>query len=196
MPRRALMLMDFQKAICGPGGAIGGRSGASGQVAERGILDRAAEALRRARATGDLVVHVRLAFDPAGLRRVNRSDAFVAFEKRGLLADGSPDADFCEQVAPLPEELVVTKGGVSAFAGTGLEQRLLAQGVSHLLLGGVVTNFVVESTARQAADSGFEVDVIEDLCAGHSEELHRFAIERTLPLFARISRLDEIYPPG
>ncbi len=89
---------------------------------------------------------------------------------------------------------MVTKTCVSPFVGTGLDDILRAHRVERLLLGGVATNFVVESAARHAGDSGYAVDVVEDLCAAHSEDLHRFAIERTLPTFARVISLRDAYP--
>jgi nicotinamidase-related amidase len=50
----------------------------------------------------------------------------------------------------------------------------------------VVTNLVVESTARAADDAGFAVTVLEDLCAAPNPEWHRFSIETMLPLFATV----------
>jgi len=192
---RAMMLMDFQIAVCGAGGAIGARSGASAHAAERGLLPRVATALARCRQTNDLIVHVRVGFDDVGVRRTNRSAAFDAFEASGALALGSDGAKFCREAEPAPGELVVTKACVSPFIGTGLDDLLRAHGISSLVMGGVATNFVVESAARHAGDSGYHVQVMEDLCASHGEELHRFAIERTLPVFADLVRLDDIYPP-
>jgi nicotinamidase-related amidase len=192
--RRALLLCDLQVAVCGPGGALGASSGAAAQTAERGVLPRVAQVLERARRSDDLIVHARLAFDAEGLRRVNRSPAFAAFEERGVLAEGSPGVEFCPEAASAPGELVVTKGGISPFAGTGLDERLRRASVDTLLVAGVATNFVVESAARHAGDAGYAVAVVEDLCAAHTAELHRFAIDKTLPLFATITDSASAYP--
>ena len=108
-----------------------------------------------------------------------------------MLLEGSADAEFCEQVRPIEGETVINKGCVNPFIGTSLQQRLNTLGASHLYLGGVATNFVVESAARHAGDSGFHVTVLEDLCAAYNEEMHRFAIEKTLPLFAEIGTADD-----
>lgn len=194
MSRRALLLCDLQVAVCGPGGALGGPSGAAEQTTVRGLLPRVAQVLERARRTNDLIVHARLAFDAKGLRRVNRSPEFAAFEERGVLAEGTPGVAFCPEAAPAPGELVVTKGGISPFAGTGLDERLRRSGVDTLLIGGVATTFVVESAARHAGDAGYAAAVVEDLCAAHTAELHRFAIEQTLPLFATITDSASAYP--
>jgi nicotinamidase-related amidase len=97
---------------------------------------------------------------------------------------GSPEAAFIEAMAPLESEPIVTKGGIDAFVGTPLHEMLRGIGVRHLVLGGVATNLVVESTARHAADLGFAVTVLEDLCASFKPELHAFAIDEIFPLFS------------
>jgi len=192
---RALLLMDYQIAVCSAGGEIGARSGASNHTAERGVLGRVATALQRSRQTNDLIVHVRVGFDDEGIRRTNRSAAFDAFEAGGALALSAQGARFCPEAEPVAGELVVTKSCVSPFIGTGLDDLLRAHGVSTVAMGGVATNFVVESAARHAGDSGYRVQVVEDLCASHSEDLHRFAVERILPVFGEVVRLDDIYLP-
>jgi biuret amidohydrolase len=182
----ALLAMDFQVAICGPDGKLGSASGLSRQTQERGVLPRLAECLRAARAAGVPVLHARVAFDPAYTRRTNRSARFAGMEKNRLLLAGSADAEFVPEAAPVDGEAVADKGCVNPFIGTTLEQRLHVLGVRELYLAGVATNFVVESAARHAGDSGFEVTVLEDLCAAYDKESHDWAITRTLPLFAAI----------
>jgi nicotinamidase-related amidase len=60
------------------------------------------------------------------------------------------------------------------------------------VIGGVVTNLVVESTARAADDAGLAITVLEDVCAAPNPEWHDFAIRNTLPLFAQISSTDAL----
>ena len=58
---------------------------------------------------------------------------------------------------------------------------LRANGVETLVLMGVWTNFVVESTARTGADSSYRVVVVTDGCASDTEAHHRFFIDVILP---------------
>jgi nicotinamidase-related amidase len=182
----ALLAMDVQFAVCGPDGRIGTGSGLSRQTAERGVLPRLAHTLQVARAAGVPVLHARVAFDEAYTRRTNRSARFAGMEKNRLLLEGSDDAAFVPEAEPAPGEVVVTKGCVNPFIGTGLAERLVVAGVTRLYLAGVATNFVVESAARHAGDSGFQVSVLEDVCASYDQEMHDFAVRRTLPTFAEI----------
>jgi len=190
--RAALLLMDYQIAICGPHGKLGTASGLSAHTAERNVLPRVASVLTTARRHGLPVLHVRVAFDEAYLRRTNRSARFAGMEENGLLRAGDPDAEFVSEAAPADGEAVFDKGCVNPFIGTGLEQRLTTLGVRELYLGGVATNFVVESAARHAGDSGYGATVLEDLCASYSQEMHDFAITRTLPTFAAIGSSDTL----
>lgn len=187
MGQAALLLMDYQVAICGAQGRLGTSSGLSVHAHERGVLARVAESLAGARSEGLPVLHARVLFDAAYTRRTNRSARFAAFEKNQLLMEGAADAEFVPEAAPIHGETVVNKGCVNPFIGTGLQQRLVTLGVTDLYLGGVATNFVVESAARHAGDSGFHVTVLEDLCAAYDQKMHDFAITNTLPLFAEIS---------
>lgn len=181
----ALVLMDLQHGICR--GELGRSSGLADQVAARGVLANAAKALTAARAAGMTVVHVRVAFGPGYVDRLNRSGRFARYEQHGLLADGTPDADLCAEVAPAAGELVVTKGCVDPFIGTPLLAHLLGRGVRTIFMGGVATHMVVESAARHACDLGFDVTVLTDLCAAHEDGLHAHAVDVTLPAFATVT---------
>ncbi|MGR3759938.1 isochorismatase family protein [Roseobacteraceae bacterium NS-SX3] len=63
---------------------------------------------------------------------------------------------------PQKGEAVFWKTGSSGFVGTGLEDHLREAGISRLVIAGGVAAFCVNSTARSAANLGFEVLVAED----------------------------------
>ena len=190
MSQPVLMLMDYQEAICRTDGAIG-RAGTGGEVARRGVLGKAARVLAAFRAHGAPVIHVRVAFDAEYHKMTSASDRFQGMRRAGMLQEHDPDSHICGEVAPTDEELVVTKGCVNPFVGTNLAQKLNAIPHTELVLGGVATNHVVESTARFAADSGHRVVILEDLCASFTRELHEFAVEKILPSYARVTTSTE-----
>jgi nicotinamidase-related amidase len=59
-------------------------------------------------------------------------------------------------------------------------------------LAGVATNFVVESTAREGSDLGYEVLVVRDCCTANSEEAHEAALNTSLPFLATFTDSDEV----
>lgn len=77
---------------------------------------------------------------------------------------GQPGHDFKPETAPLPGETVIGKVHHSAFAGTGLEERLKSAGQTTVFVCGVITNNSVEATVRHANNLGFNVYLIEDAC--------------------------------
>ena len=87
---------------------------------------------------------------------------------------------------------MVTKRGVSAFMASDLEPILKNRRIGTLLLAGVATNFVVEGTAREASDRGYNVVVVADCCASMSQEAHDAALSVALPFLATISGSEEV----
>jgi nicotinamidase-related amidase len=55
------------------------------------------------------------------------------------------------------------------------------------VLGGISTNMGVESTARSAAEHGYELVIAEDLCSAVNADLHAFSFKHILPRLARIT---------
>ena len=90
-------------------------------------------------------------------------------------------------VAPRHDELVLNKTSVDPFTTTRLAQHLRILDVNTLIILGVWTNFVVESTARTAADLGYRVIVVGDACGSNSGENHEFAMANSLPMFATVT---------
>lgn len=186
MGSQVLMLMDYQVGICGEGGLLGSRSGLAAHTAQRNVLEKAGKTLAAARERGIPVVHVGVAFDEMFQNRTNRTAGFERFETNRWMLQGSPEAEFNPEVRPIEGEHVVFKGCVNPFIGTNLSEILIQLGVTNLYIAGTATNYVVESTARHAGDSGYSVTILEDLCASYNDEMHRYAIEKILPLFATI----------
>ena len=62
-------------------------------------------------------------------------------------------------------------GEACGFASTGLDGTLRNLGIETLVIGGVVTNRCVETTARDATDRGYRVILVDDGTAAFSQEL-------------------------
>ena len=169
----ALVLIDLQQGIVS-------RSVAPHASAD--VVGRAAELARVCRRHGALVVFVRVAFERELRDRLAPpADAPVP---AGTLA---PDfADLVPELAVGPGDVVVTKRQWGAFYGTDLDLQLRRRGIRTLLLGGISTNFGVESTARDAYERAFHLVFIEDCMASFSAESHRFPVEHIFPRIGRV----------
>ena len=75
---------------------------------------------------------------------------------------------------------------VGAFASTGIDSLLRGMGVDHLAITGISTNMCVESTAREAADRGYRVTLVEDACATTHRDLHDATMRNFSRLFGRV----------
>jgi nicotinamidase-related amidase len=82
-----------------------------------------------------------------------------------------PWARIVEPLTPRPGEIVVNKTTYSAFTSTGLDGMLRNLRIETLVIGGVVTNRCVETTAREATDRGYQVIVLDDATATYSPEV-------------------------
>jgi nicotinamidase-related amidase len=141
----ALIVVDVQRAFENPG--WGPRNNPEAEV-------RIAEALEGWRRRGAPVFHVRHA--SAG--------------PEGWFAPGSPAFEFKDEAAPLDGEPVITKDVNSAFIGTDLEARLRADGIRAVALVGLTTDHCCSTTARMAANLGFETWVLGDAMATFDRE--------------------------
>jgi nicotinamidase-related amidase len=79
---------------------------------------------------------------------------------------GSPDYEILPQVAPRPDELIVDKNASGAFSSSAIDFYLRSLGLQTLVVTGVSTFACVDGTARDAADRGYNVILVEDACAG------------------------------
>ena len=105
---------------------------------------------------------------------------------------GTPGFDVCPELTPAPTELVIDKNATSAFTASALDLYLRNLGVQNLVITGTSTNHCVDNTARDAADRGLNVMLVDDACADGSVEGH-CATMRTFPRhFGVVRRADEI----
>jgi len=173
----ALVLIDLQQGVL----AMPVVPHAAATVYERSI-----RLAQRFRTAGSPVVQVRVSFSP-DLRDVPQA----LVDKPSNYAALPPGWD--QFPAPLPpSDLVITKRHWGAFYGTELDLQLRRRGVRTIVLAGIATNIGVESTARSAAEHGYDLVIPEDLCACVSAESHAFSFQHVLPRLARVTTAEAI----
>ncbi len=105
---------------------------------------------------------------------------------------GSKTHEILSEIKPLYNELVINKSTFDAFISTDLNNYLKELSIEFLVFCGVSTNTCIESTARNAADYGFNCVIAEDACGAPTEKLHRASLENYSRLFGRVALCREI----
>jgi len=179
LTKTALVLIDLQKGILN----YPTEPHSSSTVLSNAV--RIAESFRKHDATV-VLVHVGYSADGGDALNVPTDESLSGGER--------PDdwMEFPGELGPEEQDIVITKKQWGGFYGTELDLQLRRRGIDTLVMGGIATNFGVESTARDAYERGYTQVFAEDGMAGLSEEAHTFAIEHILPRIGRLRSTDEI----
>ncbi|GAB2858916.1 cysteine hydrolase [Pseudoduganella ginsengisoli] len=120
-----------------------------------------------------------------------------------IFAAGSDSAQQHSELQPAPRHTVLQKSTVSVFQSTGLDARLKAAGVQHVLITGLMTHACVAGAARDAEPLGYSVLVASDACATRDLDmqdgavlphaaLHRASLAAIADTFGDILATEEI----
>ena len=171
----ALVLIDLQQGIVVL--PVAPRPGAE-------VVANARRLLERFRSLGSTVVLVRVGFLGENDRLNLPVDA---------PAPGRPDrGDLVAEIGPQEGDIVITKRQWGAFYGTELDLQLRRRGIRTIVLGGIATNFGVESTARDAYERGYGQIFAEDAMSSVSAEGHAFTVKLVFPRIGRVRSTNEI----
>jgi ureidoacrylate peracid hydrolase len=182
----ALLVLHYQNGLVRDEGVFA-FSGTAAQIEKHNTLEKTAAALAAARSAGMQVIYVNIEFRP-GFPELKKPTypLIESIQERNAFLRGSWDAAVPDELKPEEDDIIVINFDSSAFSHTDLDGILRAKGVRTLYLAGIATNWVVESTTRYGAELGYDVTVLADCCQGFTDELHDFAIEKTLPYYATI----------
>jgi nicotinamidase-related amidase len=147
------------------------------------FLERAASVLRSAREHGMPVILVQVGFRP-GMPEVSARNKLFAAVKSSPQHQAffqGPSGAWHPALGPEPDDIVVTKRRVGAFAGTDLEIVLRAKQIHTLVLFGIATSGVVLSTLLEAFDADYRLVVISDCCADLDAKLHDALLNLLFP---------------
>ncbi|HSF93697.1 MAG TPA: isochorismatase family cysteine hydrolase [Thermohalobaculum sp.] len=196
--RAALVIVDMQYASGSRDGALGRRMRDERSNLTDYRFDRierlvVPNILRLApvfRAGGGEVVYI-----TQGAERIDCADAPPHMRK--FYAEtgnhvGSREHEILDELAPEPRDFVVNKRSIGAFASTGIDHLLRSLGREQLYVTGISTNMCVETTAREAADRGYAVTLVEDACATTHADLHEGTIRNFARLFGRVRSTEEV----
>ena len=190
--RAALVIVDMQYATGHRDGALGRRLAAEGSNVAGYRFDRIETMvvpnikllLSRFRDANGAVIYLTI-----GANKADCSDAppHMIGMFRGLENfAGNQEHEIVDELKPRPGESIINKTTIGAFASTGIDHLLRSLGKDELYMSGVSTNMCVDTTAREAADRGYAVTLIEDACGTTHEDLHNATLINFQRLFGRV----------
>jgi nicotinamidase-related amidase len=115
----------------------------------------------------------------------------MGVDLRNSYAEGSFEFQILEELAPRKGEEVIRKTTYGAFNSTDLEERLRRQGITSLVITGVTTSACVETTARDAADRGFGVVLVDEGTCDWDQEYHLASLRAFRRLFGDVAKSAE-----
>jgi nicotinamidase-related amidase len=139
---QSLLIVDIQNDYF-PGGAME-LVGSPEAGVQAGIL------LRQFRKAGRPILHIQhLAARPGAT----------------FFLPGTPGAEIHASAAPLPGEPLFQKHFPNGFRETPLLEHLRGQGITELVIAGMMTHMCIDTTVRAAFDLGFPCLLAADACA-------------------------------
>ena len=169
---RALLVIDVQNEY------FTGKLPVTYPANSLGSVLRAMDAAQAARTPVIVVQHTAPQPDSATFRR------------------GSREWELLPEVAQRPRDLLISKSLPGSFTGTPLEAWLREHGIDRLTISGYMTQMCCDTTARQAAHLGLNVEFLADATgtldfrneagAVTAEELHRAILVTQQMRFSRV----------
>jgi len=103
-----------------------------------------------------------------------------------------PSSDIIDKLKPDDHDFIIQKNTSGTFISTRLDSFLRNMEVEMVLISGVVTNFCVHSTAREASDYGFQVVIVDDCCAAWSPDIHQATLKSFGLIYGFISNYEKL----
>lgn len=186
----ALLLLHWQNELVRPGGAVD--TPFPGVLMAAGTTLRMQDALQASREHGVLVIFVN-ACHRKGYPELPANPAPLAagLVKSNAFIKGTWGAQVVDELRPLEDEIEIANYATSAFIYNELDLILRNRGINTVVLAGLATNWVVESSARDAFNRGYSVWILADCCNSPDREAHDYCVKKTLPMLGVVCQAED-----
>ncbi|WP_277587065.1 cysteine hydrolase family protein [Psychrobacillus antarcticus] len=111
----------------------------------------------------------------------------------GFFLPDTVGAEIHESVQPLETESIIIKHFPNSFLKTELESKLRENGVTKVVVVGMMTHMCIDATVRAAVDLGYETTLIEDACATQDLSYQDKVVPAEQAHYAFVSALNGMY---
>ena len=183
--RTALLLLHWQNDLAAPSGKLS--KGMPGRLADAHTIEKTQNILKASREKGILVVYINASHRP-GYPEISPRHSLNSrsIAKTEGLIRGSWGAEVIDQLKPLADDIIIYNYSHSAFSYTELDLILRNKSIIDIVLSGLVTNWIVESTARDAACRGYNIYTLSDCCQSFTDEMHNWSLTNILSVIGSI----------
>ncbi|GGC97926.1 isochorismatase family cysteine hydrolase [Undibacterium terreum] len=106
-------------------------------------------------------------------------------QQRHSFAKGTWGGEWHPDFVPQQGDIIIQEHWAqSGFANTDLDFQLKQQGITHVVVVGLLANTCIESTARFAMELGYHVTLVRDATSAFTKEMMHAAHELNGPTFA------------
>ena len=161
--RAVLLVIDVQNGTCGPKEAEA-RPEFYKATALR-VIPNVAALLAAFRGAGLEVIYTVI----ENLTADGRDRSLDYKLSRMGFPKGSHDAQVVPELAPFPDEIVLSKTSSSVFNSTNLDYVLRNMGIEDVFVTGYLTDQCIDHAVKDGADRGYYVTCVHDACAAETE---------------------------
>lgn len=186
----AVIMIEFQNEFCKEGGKL--YDGVKDEIARQGTIPNAVKLAEGARKRGATVIHAPFVFNEKYFDEHQMLGIVKAVADTNAFREGTWGAEIIDELKPNKGDKVVSgKCTLCGFNNTDLEKIVKQANIKNVVIGGFLTNFCVESTARTAYDKGYGVTIVKDATAATSEEDQKYTEEKIFPLLGQTMSVDQ-----
>jgi maleamate amidohydrolase len=106
--------------------------------------------------------------------------------------EGTAEAGFPNEIAPVAADYVFLKRRPSAFYGTGIAELLHMLRRDSIIIGGGATNRGVETSVREAFNMDIATIVVRECCWSGDAAAHAYSLDKAMKMYARIRQLEQV----
>lgn len=185
--RTALIMVDMQNDFAHDEGIFVKRWGKTNRFIKT-IIPPCQALLTAARETGVVVVHLRIIND---LLR-NPASWHHFWGPPNCVIEGTWGAEFVEELAPVDDEVIITKYTYDGFVDTPLDSVLKKLRVTTLVFAGVDSDVCVRDTAAHGFAIGYTPVFARDALASDSEVAHAGVMQSFAEHYGQVASTGEI----
>jgi nicotinamidase-related amidase len=178
--KTALLLLHWQNDVALPSYKHAGDI--AKQLSAAHTIENTQAVLKASRDKGIFVVYVNASHRPSFPELPkNSAPIYKNVAANQAHIRGSKGCEVIKQLKPQDDEIIVYNFNPSGFYYTDLDLILRNRGITDLVLSGIRTNWVVETTARDGSCLGYFIITLKDCCNSITAEMHNWPMVNILP---------------